>query len=93
MSMSFWEFRSEALGAVHEVVTAALEQYEAPMVSGEQDDPVEVFKLIEQICMEGDLAFDGDGGQVEEDELRENLEAHYGEPREISWNQKLKRSR
>jgi hypothetical protein len=77
MSMSYWEFRSEALTEVAKTVDAAL---------AKQIDPYVALTRIEQITTETDLAFDDDGNQLNDDETRVRLAEHYGEPRQLSWD-------
>lgn len=75
MAVGFEEFSTYALDAVHTLAGEAL--------AGERDEH-EALRLIEQACTEPNLAYE-DGGRLEDDEVRANLLAHYGEPREPTW--------
>lgn len=73
--MSYWEFRSECLNAVHEVVGRA---------QHDEIDHARALEIIEQICTEGDVAYE-DGERIGDDELRAKLAEDYGEARPLSW--------
>jgi hypothetical protein len=75
MAMSYWEFKSEALDAVGRVTDK---------VRFHGLDPMDAITLIDQIATEPDLVYK-DGNRLDDDEARDELAKHYGEPRSFSW--------
>jgi hypothetical protein len=75
MSMSYWEYRSEAINDVAALVQRALSK---------ELEPYAALEAIEQVTFECEAAYE-DGSQVSDAELTERLAEQYGEPREPSW--------
>lgn len=101
MGMSFWEFRSETLNCVGEVIGAlpnlACLTDLAELIHGHDDQypagahaaleaVVGAVARIDQMVIEGDLAYD-DGGRLPDDEVERRLADHYGERRTPTWHE------